>query len=286
MSKEKKKKEIKFNPAGYKYMDDMPLEGWIWEFLRRSTLYRNSYIDFLYFHKHQKSLPYNEVKRYQEKLIKDMRYFQPFFLYDPRKKWVSANRHRIIHLNDLSKFNPVLTINMGKDPNAIKRQGYFVTKQKRIHLGAKTKEGYTIQPENYKSLIFTSDPSEIVNCFKSQSNIVMALIDISVPESIEKLLSNLKRRLVEMRKALKLPKARAVKMAKQNKNLLLKNNKIWKSYLIVYDLVKKGGSFEEVSNKLSIYDDKSKNFYRETKNIERHYKSAVRMINSGYKKYL
>ena len=38
MKKEKDKK-INFNTDHYKYMDDMPLGGWIWEFIRRSAKY-------------------------------------------------------------------------------------------------------------------------------------------------------------------------------------------------------------------------------------------------------
>jgi hypothetical protein len=43
MKKEKKKEEIQFNPADYDYMDDMPLERWMWEFIRRSQDYRDFY---------------------------------------------------------------------------------------------------------------------------------------------------------------------------------------------------------------------------------------------------
>lgn len=43
MEKPKKNKEVKFNPADYEYMDKLPLEGWIWEFMRRSQAYKNLY---------------------------------------------------------------------------------------------------------------------------------------------------------------------------------------------------------------------------------------------------
>ena len=36
MGKMKKGKKIEFNPADYNYVDNMPLEGWIREFMRRS----------------------------------------------------------------------------------------------------------------------------------------------------------------------------------------------------------------------------------------------------------
>jgi hypothetical protein len=45
--KKRQKKEIQFNPADYNYLDDMPLEGWIWEIIRRSEKYMNSFNNFL-----------------------------------------------------------------------------------------------------------------------------------------------------------------------------------------------------------------------------------------------
>lgn len=39
----KKEKQITFNPADYDYMDDMPLDGWIWEFVRRNSGYGQLY---------------------------------------------------------------------------------------------------------------------------------------------------------------------------------------------------------------------------------------------------
>lgn len=43
MKKGGKKKEPQFNPADYAYMDNMPLEGWIWEFIRRSPTYKTTF---------------------------------------------------------------------------------------------------------------------------------------------------------------------------------------------------------------------------------------------------
>lgn len=39
----KEKVEININPAEYDYMDNMPLEGWIWEFIRRKKEYQAAY---------------------------------------------------------------------------------------------------------------------------------------------------------------------------------------------------------------------------------------------------
>lgn len=36
---------IKFNPADYAYLDDIPLAGWMWEFIGRSPDYIERYKD-------------------------------------------------------------------------------------------------------------------------------------------------------------------------------------------------------------------------------------------------
>ena len=56
----KKKIEIVFNPADYDYLDDpeMPLEGWVWEFERRSDSYRGAYSSYekIFFNDHNIAL--------------------------------------------------------------------------------------------------------------------------------------------------------------------------------------------------------------------------------------
>jgi hypothetical protein len=46
MEKEEEKREVHFNPADYYYMDKMPLEGWMWEFIRRNPEYMAIYNRF------------------------------------------------------------------------------------------------------------------------------------------------------------------------------------------------------------------------------------------------
>ncbi len=36
---EEAKKDLKFNPADYDYIDDISFDGWCWEFIRRSYSY-------------------------------------------------------------------------------------------------------------------------------------------------------------------------------------------------------------------------------------------------------
>ncbi len=38
--KQREKDAININPADYDYMDDMPLDGWFWEIIRRGEFYK------------------------------------------------------------------------------------------------------------------------------------------------------------------------------------------------------------------------------------------------------
>jgi hypothetical protein len=115
-----------------------------------------------------------------------------------------------------------------------------------------------------------------------KENIIMALIDISTPMNIDEILKDLKSQLLKWKKALNFPNPRGAKAPVEKENTIVKNAKIWKSYLIVYDLIDKRMSPEEVSDTLAEYDE----LYSEVKNIKYHYKSAENLINFGYKKYI
>jgi hypothetical protein len=39
----KNEKKVEFKIADYAYMDDMPMNGWLWEFIRRSEAYKNRF---------------------------------------------------------------------------------------------------------------------------------------------------------------------------------------------------------------------------------------------------
>jgi len=125
-------------------------------------------------------------------------------------------------------------------------------------------------------------PIEILYAHQGMENVVMTLIDLSVPESIDSILKSLKEELLLWKKILKLSNKRSPKSPKKKSNKLINKARIWKSYLIVYDLVTAGKSFNAVSEILSMIDD----FYSDVKNIENHYKDALALINGGYRKYM
>jgi hypothetical protein len=114
-------------------------------------------------------------------------------------------------------------------------------------------------------------------------NIVIALFDLSAPESIDNMLVTLKAELLKYRDKLQLPKIRSAKTAQKNKNKLIGSAKIWKSYLIVFDLVKtEGMSYKKASDILANIDEQ----YGTDRNIERHFKKAVALINGDYLQYI
>ena len=65
----KKKIENNFNPVDYDYMDSMPLEGWIWEFIRRSEKYRGCISEYEFL---QNGIDKNRKSKRTGKLLKNM----------------------------------------------------------------------------------------------------------------------------------------------------------------------------------------------------------------------
>ena len=62
-------------------------------------------------------------------------------------------------------------------------------------------------------------------------------------------------------------------------------DKKWKYYLIAYDFVDKGMKYSKIADILSVAFEHDKRLFDE-KNIENYYKTGLKLINDGYKKYL
>lgn len=287
MKNEKKNKDVVFNPSDYAYMDNMPLEGWIWEFIRRNDDYYWYYFDF-------EELKNKNDKRGLVQLMDnnwDLANL-PFQLKNPLDKWFEGEE---IRFDELSKFNPVDAVNLkwGVSNIQVSEGGKTVSLKESarvVYLKPHADVFSLVRPEGEpKRLEFGQEydigndhPFDLLLEQQGNENIIMALVDISAPESIDNILKELKSSLLKWRNALKLPKIKDAKTAKKNENLLIGNAKIWKSYIIIYDLMSNGLSYKEVCNMLIDYDDS----YKEEKFIERHLKAAEKIINGGYKKYL
>lgn len=283
----KKEKDLKFNTSDYDYLDDLPIEGWIWEFIRRSKDYKDFYRKW--------ELCQRRISKVGRKAGKDtalldeyLSNYYPYAIVNPDEKNLYSY-DPLLHYGKMSKVTPVKTTNMkyGLATNKIAEACVIphplikriAKNQQRVYYTVKYPPVVGDYPDNYFRWYH---PIEVLFTHQGQENLIMTLIDISSPGSIDSLLEELKASLIEWRKALKLPKARSPKAGKKRRNVLIRDAKIWKSYLMVYDLITAEGSIEKASNVLSGYDD----FYSESKNIENHFNRATALINGGYKKFI
>jgi hypothetical protein len=290
MGKVKKEKNIEFNPADYDYMDSMPLEGWIWEFMRRSDEHKKYWSAY----KEMKD-KYNKNEISSEELseFRENHWFiktdQSAWIYkyyfsekDPSEKWDNkkdSHKDSMYRcLDGISKSYPIDVINLK----------WFLYP-----------DGTLIAHGDDKTQMYplvSRDPMEKLSLNMGNENILMALIDISAPMSIEKIFELIKPHLKEWRKLLKVHVTDA-KTPKKNPNKLLKKARIWKSYLIIYDLMKeclsnltdetpskkeKSLCHEMIRNILFEHDDS----YNTETVIRRHYNNAEIRINGGYRKFL
>ena len=317
MRKGKSKEEIQFNPADYDYMDNLPLAGWMWEIIRRSKDYRVFYEKW----EKTLKKPFDQRKSDNHRIMEEyLEKYSPIFPKHPddKREWpILLNDTNKTKLHPILTTN--LGIGFGVDvehgepissahPPIRKLErnfepGFYIVQEAGSHptdnverddkstyivedyppLGPETcttsPDGKNIWFQNYPLI---KHPVEMLYEYQGKPNMVMALIDISASDNIDDLLKSLKQELLLWRKVMKLSNTRSAKTPKKKANKLIKNARIWKSYLIVHDLMNSGKSYKKVSDLLSSYDD----FYADVKNVENHYKNALVLINGGYRKYL
>jgi hypothetical protein len=289
----------------YAYMDGMPLANWLWEMIRRSNDYKMFYEKWLKLHdKPLKKWTVTDHEFFDEHL----KWYCPFFPKDPDEEGEPILNHGI------SRLFPILTANLAvgfeiddsgelvevHHPRIFKgeknpTQNSRVGKKAQGHPFGECKadkgttyfvEDRPIPPKGNGISLSTysleDQPIDILYQHQAMKNIVMALIDISAPENIDDILKSLKKQILFWKKTLKIQSKRSAKTPKKRSNKLLENASIWKSYLIIYDLVCAGKSYNTISDVLSLLD----NFYSDVKNIENHYKNALALINGGYREYM
>lgn len=249
--KRKKNNEIKFDPANYAYMDnpDMTLDGWLWEFERRSEAYKKAY------------------KKLFDKSDFDCDglLFLESCHFDPSKKWSEVDRVS----SYLSKAHPVEVINL-KWGHAIPSNDSdpFMFKDTRFEL----KNGKVTITYSSRH----SHPLDTLRHEIGKESIAMALINLDANKA--DILRIVEDKLDEWKKALKIAPKRAAKITE--------GKSIWKSYLMVYDMKNENDKllFREIGSKL--YDCFHHARYENDRNVENYYKQAAALIDGGYKTLL
>lgn len=248
---------FKFYRADYDYMDDMPLEGWIWEIIRRSETYNREYEKLEKTVKSKKGIA-EALGIFQEEAEKmgiDIPYRFHF-----EKNFKKANQDYFLNI-ELNELDATIAIP--------KPQCKYINLDERIsikgtspvivipHEGLIKDSSEGVLDEDLLNYLAVSTPEDTIYVGISRSAKV---------EDIEKHLLPL------LRKYLKSAKPR------------IRDDK-WKYYLICYDLRNQGLSYKEIADILSNDYPDNENLFAE-RNIENYYSAALKLIQSDYKEYL
>ncbi len=271
MEKEEKKKDIKFSPADYDYMDNMPLEGWMWEFIRRNPVYRNLFSD-LAEHDNNVIKIVGEVNDPNSIVLMERKVF--FTIKEIREECnilpVSGTEEEL-HPHDFQ----LITFTVNNElktfwgfPNPHIKYNHFDTFTPIIR-GASPLISYKVEEQKLKQ-------NGANYCFKIITNILPPItvedtiyIGISLSAKKEDILQKLQH---------------IIEKNVTSKDIKVRTDK-WKYYLITFDLYTVKEKYTEISDILSIAYPENERLFDE-KNIENYYKSALELITGGYKKYL
>ncbi len=286
----KKQKKIAFNLADYAYMDEMPLRGWVWEFKRRSKEYRKFWQEKGHFLRYQ-ILPW---ANHNPKLK-----FCEIYgtIWDPRRqgvsksypvesvnlKWHSQQKPDTYTGKYLQKLPDRIDLETRKVIPATKTDLLSYAETFVTDAGRQTTLSYSRQDEGQD--IF--HPLARLRKNLGKENLVMVLVDLSAPIATKQMTATITKEIAYWRRRLKLPKSRAAKTYKKNKNNLVGNSQIWKSYLMIYDLIELNDlTYKAASDYLSQLDVFCVDHYGAERKVQQHYEAAKFLINGGFKALL
>jgi hypothetical protein len=248
--KKKKEAEIIFNPADYAYMDDMPLEGWVWEFERRSEDYKKAFVEL------------NECGKTS---IEGLQFLETCN-FDPSKRWCEVDQVKA----GLSRANPVQIVNL--------KWGHDIPSE--------DSEPFTYKDAQFKAeagkvtVTYSSRHSHPLDTLRHQMGkefIVMALINLDANN--KKIIPLVGDALDEWRKALKI---KTKKLPRKQQD-----SPMWKSWLMVYDIKTANHKlkYPAIGRELEKYFE---NHYEYTlsRNIGNYFNEAEKMIDGGYRNLL
>lgn len=270
--------QLEFNRDNYNYFDSLPLIGQLWDFIRRNEKNR------AYYQKSMRAQTMSDMDAHMALLGEsEFVHLRDLGFRDPDKTWGESED---IFFPKPSIFHPVETYSLGKYERNILGAGKIDNKLMAFF------------EYNENSLPLQKAAAQMGN-----KNIIMALIDISAPGKAKDLAAKIEKEISAWKNKLKVkslkkpraippkhsPSAAAKLKNKPRKNNLIGNATIWKSYIIIYDLITgyphvlpKPRTLEEVSGILSKIDD----FYSSLENIRNHYDEAKYLVNDGYRQYL
>ena len=285
----KKRIQPVFNPGEYDYLNDkIPLLGWIWEFERRSEAYCRAF---------------NELKKGEEPKEGDELFFISQDI-DPSCNWTEVKKMQPSHI---CKSVPVKVFNLNwqypmkevkKSSSEIEKKyehdavvkKVFRDRGKKYHMGhhAAVKKVYkdnVVIFSHYRE--HGMHPLNELVKEMGKENVVMALVDLSAPNSA--IFEALGSEFDKWRKSVSIKKKTSPTIAKNlnERKKLLKSSAVWAECLAIYDFIRsnqdsfvKGDivSFRKVSQALMLSIPE--------KTVENRYKTAYRMIEGGEYKTL
>ncbi len=287
------KEELKVNPDDYDYMDTLPLEGWIWEFIRRNSEYKKMYIEFVRIAKREDYGAFFPRLRELRKNFTIRALILPidgdldsehfFKVKMPRYELCASIPKPNIKYNQFKELKPITE---GVTPVIPHKIEVFEKKKYEMAKGitVEIKDGYCVPKEYCDKAI-----NEILPPVDVRDTLYVGVAMTANKDDIREALEGIIKHLIKPR-------------------LMPIRDEKWKPYLFVYDLKEmlterypkiSYKNFTEIlcdicpefkiikvargRKKIIIVD--SPDYFNE-KNCENFYKAARRLIEGGYKKYL
>ena len=271
-------KELKINPADYDYMNDMPLEGFMWEFIRRNPGYREIYSYFL------KAPPHFQNWMKKLNVLRENYAISPLVT---EEELVDSEHYLLLKIPGLSKVfhfylpNPDSNYNQFSDHNKFFIHG--MTPLKAFKMGEDDDlKGVHFKTQEDKLLYIATNVLPPVSMHKT---VFVGIATTALREDLKREFNKILERYVP-------PRTKR------------KRDKEWKYYLITYDLRNFNPElpFEKIGELLQnayptkpvkkkkhgkiIKTEESSLHFFSKENCSDFYEAALRLINGEYKKYL
>lgn len=273
--------------SSYDYCDTMPLIGWAWEFGRRSDEYQK------YWDEYQTILKNSEQTGHPEPLLTYIAEKGPFQVHyldciDPSIRWSKDMEAPALFSCGIAPASSVMTFNMAyknrydeEFPEPFQGESDLLSDGD-LHVEASAPDDCDLEFHGQRKkadIVLSEDhPLDIAETQLGNPQVIMALIDISSPCSIDELVEPVRKALIDWRRALGINKRKAKKQRLPSDPTV--THSTWKQYLFIFDTKHRlRKSFAEIARRLAKVDD----VWSDPSNIKHHYDKAALFINGGYK---